>query len=350
MTIEQQIKAWSELGRILSAHANEENWHPGISFISEAQYYKFEESIALCYYKNGWFEDKAVRISLSEISNWLQVDKLKEWLEKYPLTTKKDKTIAIIMAGNIPLVGFHDLLSVIFAGFQAKVKMSSDDQILLPAILEYLQLISPELTKRISFTDRKIGDFDAIIATGDQLSNQTFLSYFSSKPHLFRGNRTSIAVITGEETFEELSSLGKDVFQYFGKGCRNVTHLCVPKGYVLDNFFHAIFDFSAVIQNKKYGNNYDYNKAIHLLNLEPILDNNFLLLKKTEALHAPIAMLYYHEYESHTELINFIQKNESEIQCIVGIGYIPFGNAQKPALQDYADNKDTMNWLFSLPL
>ncbi len=349
MTIEQQLTAWSELGKILKAHADKEKWHSGISFISEEQYLSFETRIEKTFYKNGWFEDAEVRNSLDEISSWLQKDTLEKWLSNYSPINNKEKAVAIIMAGNIPMVGFHDLLCVLLSGFHAKVKLSSEDDILIPALIDYITFIAPFYRDRITFSDRKIGEYDAIIATGDHQSNQAFQTYFSSKPHLFRGHRTSIAIVTGSETKEELKLLGNDIFQYFGRGCRNITHLCVPVEYNFDIFFQEIISFSNVIQNKKYGNNYDYNKAIHLMNLEVILDNNFLLLKKTQDLHAPIGMLYYHEYKNTEEVQEYIKHNEHEIQCIIGHGFNPFGLAQKPKVDDYADNIDTMKWLASLP-
>ena len=348
MTIEQEIKCLCELGKVLKAHGHKEKWHPGISFITEKQYHLFEQSITDSFFRNGWFEEKEVRSSLKEISQWLTLDQLDEWQKKYPTISARHKTVAIIMAGNIPLVGFHDFLCVLISGFNVKIKLSTEDSLLLPAIVNYLALMSPEMHFRISFTDRKIGDYDAIIATGDQLSTNTFQTYFSAKPHLFRGNRTSVAVLNGSESDSDLALLGQDIFQYFGRGCRNVTHLIVPKGFRLDDFYSAIFHFSAIIQNKKYGNNYDYNKAIHLMNLETIFDNNFLLLKKSEVLHAPIAMLHYHEYEAIDEVLSYLERNKQEIQCVVGDQFIPFGAAQKPSLVDYADNIDTMQWLRSL--
>lgn len=349
MTIEQQITAWSELGKILKAHADKEKWHTGISFISEEQYLLFEMRIEKSFFKNGWFEDSEVRNSLKEIAAWLQNDKLEKWLSDYLPLNAKNKTVAIIMAGNIPMVGFHDLLCVLLSGCHAKIKLSSEDDILIPGIIDYITFIAPFYYDRITYSDRKIGEFDAIIATGDQQSNQAFQTYFTSKPHLFRGHRTSIAILTGSETREDLKLLGSDIFQYFGRGCRNITHLCIPVDHNFETFFQEIMTFSNVIQNKKYGNNYDYNKAIHLMNLEVILDNNFLLLKKTQDLHAPIGMLYYHEYSTSEEVHEYLKLNEREIQCIIGHGFNPFGLAQKPKVDDYADNIDTMKWLASLP-
>ena len=348
MTIDQQIKCWSELGKILFAHANKESWKPEISFISEEQYLDFEKTIVETFYYNGWFDEAHVRQSLLEISSWLTKEKLTDWIMKYGNQKISESIIVIIMAGNIPIVGFHDLLCVLLSGFKAKVKLSSEDNKLIPGIIKYLEIISPVLVERILFTDRNIGDYDAIIATGDNLSNQSFQTYFSKKPHLFRNHRTSIAILNGQESQKEITELGEDIFKYYGRGCRNVTHLCVPKGFNLELIFKGIYPFANVIQNKKYGNNYDYNKAIHLMNQEEILDNNFVLLKKTTSLHAPIAMLYYHEYNNKSDLDAFIEENKNEIQCIIGNGYLSFGSAQKPRLNDYADNIDTMQWLLNL--
>jgi len=348
MTTLQQIIAWGQLGRLLKAHAKSLEWHTDIDFISEQQYISFEKTIEKTFYKNGWFEENEVRNAMLEISEWLTDKNLENWLSNYNRTSQQDITVAVIMAGNIPLVGFHDLMCVLFSGFKVKIKLSSEDDVLIPEVINYLTSIAPFYANRVSFSDRKIGDFDAIIATGDKLSNKTFQTYFSMKPHLFRGHRTSVAALTGDETAEELKFLGQDVFQYYGRGCRNVTHLCVPVGYDFADFFHAIVSYSHVIQNKKYGNNYDYCKAIQLMNGEKVLDNNFMLLKNSEDLHPPIAMLYYHEYSSKEALEKYLEEKAPEIQCIMGRSFLPFGSAQKPKIDDYADNFDTMKWLASL--
>jgi hypothetical protein len=204
------------------------------------------------------------------------------------------------------------------------------------------------LESRITFSDRNLKGFDAIIATGSNNSLLHFKQYFSKYPHLFRHNRTSIAVLNGDESKDELSLLGNDILDYFGRGCRNVTHLLLPKGFELNRFFEAIVEQGEVINNKKYGNNYDYNKAIHLMNLAVFLDNNFLLLKESKDLFSPLSMVYYHYYENESEVTNYIEEHKNDIQCIVGKNYIPFGKAQCPSLCDYADNVDTINWLNSL--
>jgi hypothetical protein len=252
------------------------------------------------------------------------------------------------MAGNIPLVGFHDFLCVLASGNKVICKLSSEDNKLLPILSKILVHFLPELESRITFSNRNLSEFDAIIATGSNNSLLHFKQYFSKYPHLFRHNRTSIAVLTGKETKDELTLLGTDILDYFGRGCRNVTHLVLPRGFELNRFFEAIVDQGEVINNKKYGNNYDYNKAIHLMNQAVFLDNNFLLLKESEDLFSPLAMLHYHYYDSEIEVSNYIEKYQNEIQCVVGRKFIPFGRAQCPSLNDYADNIDTMKWLNSI--
>ncbi|NBP75688.1 MAG: hypothetical protein EBU61_06625, partial [Crocinitomicaceae bacterium] len=185
-------------------------------------------------------------------------------------------------------------------------------------------------------------------ATGSTNSLDHFIQYFSKCPHLFRGSRTSLAVITGNESDEELVELGKDLFHYYGRGCRNVSHLLLPENYSLNRIFEAIVSYGEVVNNKKYGNNYDYYKSIHLMNLEKFLDNNFVLVKESQELFSPLAMIYYSFYSNENEAKDFISKHEGNIQCIVGSNFIPFGKAQAPALTDYADNIDTMAWLENL--
>ena len=299
------------------------------------------------HHYNGWFTEELTRKSLRNLSSWLKEDILNNWLSNYSYS-ENPKSVAVIMAGNIPLVGFHDFLCVLASGNKVICKLSSEDNKLLPLLSKILIQIQPELESKITFSDRNLKGYDAIIATGSNNSLLHFKQYFSKYPHLFRHNRTSIAVINGDESKDELSLLGHDILDYFGRGCRNVTHLLLPKGFELNRFFEAIVEQGEVINNKKYGNNYDYNKAIHLMNLAVFLDNNFLLLKESKELFSPLAMLHYHFYENENEVSNYIGEHKNDIQCIVGKNYIPFGKAQCPSLSDYADNVDTMNWLNSL--
>lgn len=252
------------------------------------------------------------------------------------------------MAGNIPLVGFHDFISTILSGNIAVCKLSSDDKTLLPALASHLITFEPSLKEKIEFTIGKIGKVDAIIATGSDNSMKYFEQYFGHLPHIFRRNRTSIAILNGNESKEELELLGRDIFQYFGLGCRNVSHLLLPKGFKIDLFFEAIVDYHDIVNHHKYANNYDYNKAVYLMNKAELLDNNFVLLRRTEDLFSPLGMVHYHFYESENELQNYIELHKEKLQVIVGKEYTPFGMAQCPKLNDYADGVDTIEWLSKL--
>ena len=347
MKKEQLIEAFCQLGKIMNHIGNNLPW-PGYELgLTEIELEEINSVIQTQHHYNGWFTEELTRKSLRNLSSWLNLTDLTNWLSGYSYT-ENPKTVAIIMAGNIPLVGFHDFLCVLASGNNVICKLSSEDNKLLPLLSKILIQVQPKLESKITFSDRNLKGFDAIIATGSNNSLLHFKQYFSKYPNLFRHNRTSIAVLTGNETKDELSLLGTDIFDYFGRGCRNVTHLLLPKGFELNRFFEAIVDQGEVINNKKYGNNYDYNKAIHLMNLAVFLDNNFLLLKESNDLFSPLAMVYYHYYENESEVSIYIEEHKNDIQCIVGKNYIPFGKAQCPSLSDYADNVDTMNWLNEL--
>lgn len=328
-------------------HGIKKPWTGFTCGVTEDEFLAVELAIERQVHHNGWFTEESVRTSMLNLGNWLTKEQLSNWASIYAFT-KKPKVVAVIMAGNIPLVGFHDFLCVLLSGNKVQCKLSSDDNKLLPLLSHYLFQFAPELKEFISFTDRNLSGFDAVVATGSNNSLMNFESYFSKYPHLFRHNRTSIAILNGNETKEELKALGEDILNYFGRGCRNVTHLLIPEKYDLNLFFEAIVDLGGLINNKKYGNNYDYNKTIHLLNLESFLDNNFLLLKESDNLFSPLAMLFYHRYSTNQEIESYIQLHQDSIQCVVGHNYLPFGTAQCPSLSDYADNVDTMVWLNNL--
>ena len=286
-------------------------------------------------------------MTLKSWGDLLKEKTLCNWTLNYKFS-ETPKRIGLIMAGNISLVGFHDLLSVLLSGNKAVIKLSSNDNTLLPEIIELLIKQTPILKNFIEISIGKLGQIDAIIATGSNNSMTYFQSYFGHIPHLFRKNRTSIALLSGNETEAELYALGKDIFTYFGLGCRNVSQLFIPKNFELNRFFEAIIPFSDIVNHNKYANNYDYNKAIHLMNQVPILDNGFVLLKESDEMFSPLAMLFYHRYENQKEIESFLVKNKNNIQAIVGKNYINFGKSQCPKLTDYADGVDTMNWLGNL--
>ena len=322
-------------------------WSGYDSGLNEQELSEINYSIERQVFHNGWFTEELVRKSILNLGTWINSEELTSWTDLYSFNNNP-KNVAVIMAGNIPMVGFHDFLCILLSGNKVICKLSSEDKLLLPLFTKYLVQIEPDLETYISFSDRNLKGFDAVIATGSNNSLLHFEQYFAQYPHLFRHNRTSIAVLNGDETTEELTQLGKDVLDYFGRGCRNVTHLLLPVGFDINRFFEAIVEQGEVINNKKYGNNYDYNKAIHLMNLSTFLDNNFILLKESKDLFSPLAMLHYQYYSCKNEVSDFIDLHNKDIQCIVGRDFIPFGRAQCPSLKDYADNIDTMKWLNNL--
>lgn len=347
MNREQVISAFSQLGTVMSELGKGNNF-PGTSIgITEFEYQELQTVINKQFHHNGWFTKETVQQSLLALSTWLNKEQLTNWLSAYSWN-EKPKKVGIIMAGNIPLVGFHDLLCVIASGNHAICKMSSDDKTLLPALVNVLFKFLPELSNRITLSYGKIGEIDAVIATGSNNSSLYFEQYFGKYPHIFRKNRTSIAVLDGTETEQDIASLGADIFDYFGLGCRNVSHLLVPKDYNFDTFFKGIFSFGGIINHHKYCNNYDYNKTVYLMNQLPFLDNNFILLRESRELHSPLAMIHYHFYGNEAEKNEYIDQHKEELQVITGNQYMPFGQSQCPSLSDYADNIDTMKFLENL--
>jgi len=295
---------------------------------------------------NAWFQPEDTKRALKGIISILQKDKLDSWLEKYSGLEKiAQKNIGLILAGNIPAVGFHDYLTVLLSGNKGFAKLSSQDRILLPFIQSILLEIAPILAKEISFVDKlSLENLDAVIATGSDNSSRYFEAYFQKVPNIIRKNRTSVALLTGSETEEDLVNLAKDVFWYYGLGCRNVSKLYVPKAYDFTKLLD-LFEYMKeyIVYQNKYVNNYDYNKSIFLVNGVEHLDNGFLLLKKSQDLVSPISVLNYEEYDTKEEILLDKQK----IQCIVGSDYLNFGQTQFPEPWDYADGVDTLNFFLS---
>jgi hypothetical protein len=297
--------------------------------------------------ENNWFTKESVVFALQGIVGYLKQDSLNKWASQYNLKNKSDKRIGVILAGNIPMVGFHDFMSVLISGHNLMVKPSSQDSFLIKLIIKYLIEIDPSFQDRIELVER-LNEADAFIGTGSDNSARYFKYYFGKKPNIIRKNRTSVGVITGDETQQEFKNLGKDIFTYYGLGCRNVSKIFVPKGYDFQFLLDSLLSFEAVGDHHKYRNNYDYNKSIYLVNRDPHLDTGFLLVKESEALVSPISVLFYEQYENEVELSTFLVNNESKIQCVVGKKFIPFGQAQLPKVDDYADGVDTMAFLCGL--
>jgi hypothetical protein len=347
MKLKERIDILSKLKPIFENLTSENDWIGFELGITKDEYETLQNSIAQAKAHNQWFTKESIYEALTGLSKWLTVDQLESWTAAYPFAYQPKK-VAIIMAGNIPLVGFHDLISVFLSGHMAIVKLSSNDKILLPAILNVLSAFNPDIKNWIDFTEEKLPEFDAVIATGSDNSALYFETYFGKYPNIIRKNRTSVAVLSGKETKEDLKLLGKDIFTYFGLGCRNVSKILIPDNYNLNHFFEAIYDFGEVIYHNKYANNYDYNKAVYLMNLVPILDNNFIILKEDEQLHSPLGVLFYQRFKNQEDIESYLLEHKDNIQVVIGENYTPFGQAQCPSLNDYADGIDTMKFLGEL--
>ncbi len=300
---------------------------------------------------NNWFTRENVASAIKAIGFMLEEEKLVNWTKSYDLGDSTSKTVAIIMAGNIPLVGFHDFLSVLMAGHSIVAKMSSQDPYLLKKVAEILFEIEPRFENKITLIVKEpVQNFDAVIATGSNNSARYFDQYFSKYPHIIRKNRTSVAVLSGKESKDEIQELGNDIFLYYGLGCRNVNKLFVPEGYDFQFFIQSLESFSTIADHHKWVNNYDYNKSIFLVNREPHLDSGFFLLKEDKSWVSPISVLFYEFYQSQGDLLSKLKDNNEQIQCTVGDlpHAIPPGKAQQPELWDYADGVDTMEFLNKL--
>ena len=252
------------------------------------------------------------------------------------------------MAGNIPLVGFHDVISVVLSNHIPVIKLSSKDKYIIPFLLKKWNEFS-EGNVQFEFVER-LENFDAVIATGSNNTARYLEYYFKNHLNIIRKNRTSVAVLKGDETEEELRLLANDIFQYFGLGCRNVTRILIPQEFVIDRLFESFIDFQDIINHNKYANNYEYNRAVYLLNQDKFWDNNFVMMKEDEKLFSPLSVINFSRYSSLDEVKSFIAENEENIQCVVakdelGFDSIEFGEAQNPGLNTYADNVDTMKFL-----
>lgn len=310
-----------------------------------------KEVVARAGHHNGWFTEENILFSLEQWGNILSRTHINDWLSQYSFKSGENtKKVGVVMAGNIPLVGFHDFLCVLLSGNSVLIKQSSNDKVLLPFLSDYLMEQEPSLVDKIEFVDEKLENFDAVIATGSNNTSRYFEYYFGKKPNIIRKNRNSVAVLTGDETEEELEALGEDIFRYYGLGCRNVSKIFVPKGYNFDRLFRALYTYKDIIHQHKYANNYDYNKAVYLMSEFKILDNGFLILKEDQSLSSPISALFYSFYDDEASLELDLRRMEKQIQCVVSKkeGDINFGQTQKPSLSDYADGIDTMEFLLGL--
>jgi hypothetical protein len=352
MTLDTKKSVFVKLGKFLSQFKEGNCVKDKTVFGNDLFFEKFIDLIQLSQSHNGWYTPEQVYFAIASWAEALTEENLNQWLSEYDLSKVQPKNVALILAGNIPLVGFHDFLSVILSGHNALIKTSSNDQKLLPFLADYLIAVDSNLKDKITFVEGKLENFDAVIATGSNNTARYFEYYFKDKPSIIRKNRNSIAVLNGDESKEQLTALGEDIFRYFGLGCRNVSKLFVPKDYSFVPFFEAIFEYQDVIHYEKYANNYDYNKAVFLMSNFKLLDNGFLTIKEDSSYSSPITSVFYEYYENMEDLQKRLDEESQQIQCIASNNLVKnsigFGTAQKPNLWDYADNVDTISFLLTI--
>ncbi len=303
------------------------------------------------YIKNNWFTVENLDLCLQNWSNCLTLSKIQEWLA--PINEELDdiQTVGIVMAGNLPLVGLHDLISTLGSGNNAKIKLSQNDEVLMKFCIETLSSYNPMFAERIEIAERILKP-DALIATGSNNTSRYFKYYFKNIPNIIRKNRTSIAVLDGHETEEELQLLADDIFQYFGLGCRSVTKIMIPRDYDLKPLLDHTQGYSELINHHKFANNYTYHKAIFLMNLTKHLDTGYLLVTENEKLHSPLACIFYEYYDDIDQVKNWLSDHSDEIQVVVShldqLESNRFGSTQKTTLFDYADGVNTLDFLSKL--
>ncbi len=346
--MQQRIDAFVKLGTFLSQFSPSGIKKKEHIAYNDLFFDGFKHQIKLAEENNSWFTNDNILFSLDSWANALTKDNLSKWTSNHTFQNS-EKKVAVIMAGNIPLVGFHDFLSVLISGHTVLVKQSSSDTNLMPFLAKYLEHVEPSFKDKIEFTEGNLTNFDAVIATGSNNTARYFEHYFKGKPSIIRKNRNSVAVLTGKESDTELANLSNDVFQYFGLGCRSVSKLFVPQGYNFDAFFNGMYTKKEIINNAKYANNYDYNKAVYLMSLFDLLENGFLMIKEDESYSSPIATVFYEYYSDINQLKEKLNTDADKIQCVVSNGIldseIAFGETQNPQLWDYADGINTLEFL-----
>lgn len=345
--LKERIQAFSDLGILFRENSSSQKIKTFQKWDSE-----LNKLLKDSYQHNSWFTENNLKLSLKNWSAELNKKNIENWLENYKIELKSSKTVAIIMAGNVPIVGFHDLMCSLILGFKCIVKLSSDDKILIPLIVKFIQSRFDGFKEKVFFESNILKNFDAVIATGSNNSHKYFEYYFGKYPNLLRKTRHSVAVLNGNESDSELAMLSNDVFDYFGLGCRSVSKIFIPKGYDLDLLFNAFYNKRFVIDHNKYANNYDYNKAVYLMSEEKFYDNGFVILKEEKKLGSPIACVYFEYYDDLVQVQNIIKINNQNIQCVVSnekiFNGISFGTTQCPKLSDYADNVDTLKFLLKI--
>lgn len=349
--LQKRLNAFTKLGEVLASISE----NIDCSFLSPIQNAAeaFAKEAQHIYLKNPWYTREFVDRSIKGLVHMLQEEQLKQWVQSYPHLKEpvnKSKEVAIIMAGNIPLVGFHDFLAVLVSGHRVLVRQSSSDKHLLPALANLLTHIEPAFADYIKFTDQIIKGFDAIIATGSNNSSRYFEYYFGKYPNIIRKNRNSVAILDGKESESDLEALAEDIYLYFGLGCRNVSKIYIPKGYNMIELLKKFERFEHLKNHTQYFNNYEYNKSIFLVNQIPHYDTGFSLFKEDTALGSPLSVIHFEYYNEINDVIQVVNESRDKIQCVASnldskSIFVPFGKTQNPDLWDYADGVDTLDFL-----
>lgn len=351
LPLHERMAALVQLGRVMSAVAEGPVW-PGHGVgLNEAEYQALDRVVRSAQQHNGWSTEENVRHAFGAWGRSLQEEPIRHWLAAYPaLLTARDpvRTVGAILAGNVPLVGLHDVLCIWLTDHSAHVKTSAQEPELLPHLIGILEQFAPQSAGQVVFMPGKLGPVDAVIATGSNNTARYFEHYFGHLPRIVRQNRVSVAVLDGTESEQQLQALGEDVFRYFGLGCRNVSKVFVPQDFHLDRLFEALYAWHPIAQHNKYGNNYEYTRALWLLDGVTFLDNGFLLLKEDEQMASPVATLFYERYQDPATLAERLAAHQHQLQCVVSQRDVPFGTAQQPSLVDYADGIDTLQFLVGL--
>ena len=301
-------------------------------------------------YENPWFTPSNLKYCFNYWHKTLQPNNIRNWLDNYNLPeNKQDKTLGLVFAGNIPLVGLHDFLSSIACGFKTQIKLSSKDQMLPRWLISSMQKKFPELKDRIVFTNMQLHDFDAVIATGSNNTSRYFEYYFEKHPHIIRKNRHSIAILDGKENDDTLEKLADDIFLYFGLGCRSISKIFIPSDYDISKLSNAFSKYQDLINHHKYVNNYDYHKAVFMMSKIQFEDNGVIMFREENSLHSPLAVLHYERYSNIDKVKQWVKDNHSDLQCVVSNEneptHIRFGLTQNPRINEYADNIDTIDFL-----
>lgn len=355
----EYIETFEKLGIFLEQFGNKANKTkhatPWLETLNREFFRSMESLVKTCHFHNPWFTEENVRYALEVTGRSLCAESLVSWLSCYgqPANRQMQKTVAVVMAGNVPMVGFHDMLCVLISGHKLAARLSSKDDRLLKIVAATIPSINKGFEGRIRLEEGMLKDFDAIIATGSDNTARYFDYYFGRYPNIIRKNRSSAAVIDGKETMEELGRLADDVFRYFGLGCRSVSKLYVPAGYDFSGLIEAFETYSHIGDHNQWANNYEYQRAIHLIDKIPHTDTGFLLIRENSSFSSPVAVLNYEKYDRVEAALDSMAAGGDRLQCITGRQLyddriIPLGKAQEPGLSDYADNIDTLDFLLNL--